>query len=268
MVGFRKRTYGGSASSGTKRRRTSGKSTRRFRRTRRSKNTSYSSKSTGTSSFGYKRSRLNVRKYRKALWDGTQFKAHYRSIGGVANVTGTPASPVLARSTVYNAIDNGVNSTFWLATGGAIDIDGGTVPTFEDDIILRGGVLAVDISNTDALSTDVITMKVILGIAPDLPSTGGFNSATRPIGWDATMFPEFRSFIMKRVWKEWNLVIKPGDRVTLKHKLSITKIDQAKWNASGGRPYWIVVANSSSAATIADYTFTTYYSLSFSGDTS
>jgi len=230
------------------------------------KSSAYSTLSTGASKFGFKTKKTSNRAFRNALWKDTLYKAHYRSIGGVLNTFDTPANAVLERSVVYNAIDNGTNTTFWLTTGGAQDVDGATVPFFESDITLRGGVCGVHISNVDATANDICSLKVYFGITPNLPSTGGFNSTTRPIGWDPSCFPEFKQYVMKVVLQEWNIELKPGERVTLKRRLGVKKIDKAVWLNSGNRFYWAVVAGNSDSNNAASITFTTFFNVSFSGD--
>lgn len=236
------------------------------RRRRGGKSNSYSTRSSGASGFGYRNRKVSGRAFRRNLFNSTKFSTHWRSVGGVLNTTGSPASAVLSRSIVYNAIDNGVTSSFWLATGGAIDVNGATLPIFRGDIVMRGGVVGAHINNTDATGTDILNVKLMLGIAPDIPNTSGFNSATRPIGWDVTMFPEFSNFVMKSVLKTWDFVLKPQEQMTVKYRMGVRKIDKQEWIASGQRPYWIVILNGPANNNVTDCNFTTFFSLSFTGD--
>jgi len=261
-MAFRKRVY----ATAFRRKNTGGiTKRRRFANKKRygKKSTTYSSLSTRSTNFGFKTKRTSGRIYRKKLWDDTLFKAHYRSCASVSTTTATPASGSLASGIIYQALDPG--SRFWTAAGGAIDVDGGTMPLFTDDIILRGGVCEINFVNTDPDDNDIINFGIYFIRGADNPDLASFNSTSYPKLWDPRIYPEFKGKVGS-ILQRWNFVLKPGEEMTIKRRLRIQKVDIAAWaNQGTGRLYWVVVANSINA-TAATYTYNIGYNVSFSGD--
>lgn len=258
MAGFRKRTYAGKSSKRAfKKRRTA------FKR-RSAKTTSYSTQSTRGNTFGFRTKKIGYKRYKNHLWNSTLFKSHYRSIFSDNAALTTPVDGGLAGSIIYQAIDPGAR--FWTAAGGAIDIDGGTMPLFTDDIILRGGVCDMTIENTDATSTDIANIGVYFVKSSDIPDLSSFNVTTRPRGWEPSAYPEFKEKVGK-ILQKWEVSIKPGEQYSFKRRLGVQKIDIGAWTSYGtGRFYWILVYNSIND-TGASFTHSISFNVSFVGDT-
>lgn len=267
MAGFRKRTFasafkrpGGFRKKGRFNRK------RRFGR-RAQKGAFFGTRDDKAISFGYRGKKISPSLWKKKLWDSTLQKSHYRVAATWIDTISTPANRSQSQSTIYQAQSNG--NLFWGATGGAIDVDGGTIPTFSDDLIIRGGSLSLTVTyvdNTVALG-DHCKVKIMLIKGADNINFSGFNGI-RDANWDSTMFPEFRARVGKVLFqKEFDLGTEIGTAMTFKRRIGIQKIDTEGWGVLGtGRHYWVVTATNPANNAGTDLTLTFGMSMSFSGD--
>lgn len=179
------------------------------------------------------------RVYRRWLWQSTMDKSHYRSVGTAANTAATPANLTDASLTVITP-----GNAFWTAAGGAQQEDTGVaVPTFIGDIVLRGGVSRLTVSNrvdpAGLNNTDCVRVTVFtVWTNRDLP--GFAFPATVPVGWDPSVFPDFQRH--GRVIGKREVLLKPdGEVMELYFRHRIQKIDQNVYTNGGSRLNWFVL---------------------------
>jgi len=242
---------------------------RRRRRTSRFKG--LTNRNSGPVSIGrFRARRIPKRVYRNWLWMSTSQKSHYRSVGSSPSVVTTPATLVDATLFTVTPGGNVAGNVFWIPAGGAQSEDTGVaVPSFIGDIILRGGVSRVSISNridpivtqpTDCVRVTVFTVWT----NKDIP--GFAFPATVPIGWDPSVFPDFQRH--GRVIGRREAILKPdGEALELYYRHRIAKIDQNEFVAGGNRlQYFILVSqmgNSDAAQPeVVDVVTTINYSFS------
>lgn len=255
-----------------KRRRT-GYVTRPFKRRRlvkrsNQKVSTYGNRSDTVSSFRYKARRWSKRRWNRTLWNSTQQKPHFRVAAAWSDAQATPASRLLSRTVIFQAMDNG--SAFWTAAGGAIDVDGGTMPIFNDDLVIRGGSVWCTITYVDSVTVlgDHVKCRLFLVRGAPNVNLSGFNSATRSASWDLTMFPEFKYTIGKVIMsKEFDLGSTQGDSRTIRYRLGVQKIDASAWSAlQTGRLFWVLIMHNPATDDASNVNLTFGMSLSFTGD--
>ena len=269
--GKRKRTYA-PRNSRFKRRRF-GRMARRGRRSGRS-TTAYTSEAAKANSFGFRSRRVRPRAYRKMLWRDSAMKSHYRSVLALSDPFTTVAGTISSQVFYYPTMEFGAR--FWTPAGGAIPIDTAvTVPNFQDDIILRGGMLSMNVCNTGVggIESGDINVTVYLIISDELPSIGALippdgstgSTATFSRDWDITCVPDSKRVFAKRTLLMRNALLKPLDSVKVMHRLRVQKIDQQDYLNDNNKMYWVVKVSSNHGNTDG-YRVTASYNLSFSGD--
>lgn len=227
-----------------KRRRVTG----RFRRTART-NTNRSS--FGISSGGYRTRRTSSRQWRSILWRNTIASTHYRSIGtGVDYPLFTPNNTSQAS---FFRITPG--ATFWLAGSGAQPIDaGGTVPIFNGDIILRGGIVKLTLTNTpnaDGLGSDPVRVNVFAIWTNKFYNSGYTLPTVVPLTWDPQVLPDFVTY-GKVLYRKDFLLKGDGEVAEITHRMRVQKIDKAIFNAGGSRlEFFILLSQTSNTEAVA-----------------
>lgn len=140
-------------------------------------------------------------------------------------------------------------NSFWTVAGGAQPIDaGGAVPTFNGDIVLRGGVSSMCLTNrvnpTDTMPSDPVRVVIFTVWAKSNPAVLAF-PLTVPLSWDPSVVPDFDRY--GRVLSRKEAILK-GDgeclEVFFRHK--IQKIDQAVFNSNGSRLHWFILLSQTS----------------------
>lgn len=189
-------------------------------------------------SVRFRSRKLRPRAYRSALWKDTLFKAHYRSILDRISTVTMPTTSTTSRfgiSPVHGDV------AFWTIPGGLQPINvGANIPTFSDDIVVRGGFGSITFTNVDA--NDSIRVKLYLvrtGPNPDLATLPADQSeiALSASLIDPTVIPDFQLF--GRVVKNFDILLLPGQRpVTFFQRIPIQKLDQVVFQANGGNRYW------------------------------
>jgi len=204
-------------------------------------------------------------------------KAHYRSIFALTNSFPTSGGSISATVFYYPCIEFGAR--FWTAAGGALPIDTAVpVPTFQDDIILRGGMINMNVSNTPeggGFGGDVqdLIVTVYLMISDETPSLGALippnGSVTAPAvfsrDWDITCVPDCKRVFAKRVLLTKRVLLKPTDSVNVSYRLRIQKIDQEDYLNDNNKMWWVIKV-ASNGSSVDNFRVTASYNLSFSGD--
>jgi len=241
------------------------KRTGKFIRRRRGRNSSsYSTKAGAAVSLPYKARRISRRLWNKKLWDSTLQKQHYRSNGALSGAITTAASQGQVSITGAQAMDNGV-SVFWTAAGGAIEANAGAgVPTFEGDVIIRGGIVGFKLFNES--TTIPAQCKVYLIKMAPRPSLANIPVAAN-VGWDPTLVPEFTKDVGKVIFmKEFQL--EALAEMSVERRLSIMKIDPESWSTDAQRFYWLFVCGDPQTVTTVTLRVVTYFNISFTADVS
>jgi len=239
------------------------------RKFRARKSSTYGNKSDSYGGIRYRARRWSRRRWNSTLWSSTQQKSHYRVAATWIDTITTPASATLQRMQIMQATDNG-SGKFWEAGGGALDVDGGTMPLFTDDIVIRGGKVSITITFVDASVAlgDHLKLRIHLVKGAKNVNLTNFNSSARDAAYDSTMFPEFRDVVGRIVLsRSFQLSPEQGSSRTISFRIPIQKVDIGAWSSlSTGRYYWVLMANNpaNNTATVANITMS--MNLSFSGD--
>lgn len=243
-----------------------GKRSKRMKRTvvrrRRSRRTSnFTSQSGAVRGLGFaKRRRITGAQYRRHLFNGSQFKAHYRSILTEAAGLSTPATigtGSVARVRAFNS-----NNVFYTAAGGAVPIDSTVpVPIFQDDIVVRGGRIGLKLT---APPTETVVCKVWLVWTVAEPSLTLIPpSATT--SWDPTCVPAFRDKVGRIVMYR-EVLIEPSDTASFEWRLRPFKYDKESFLFQGNEFQWLVLFYNTYDANAVEVMFIKDFNLSFSGD--
>lgn len=218
---------------------------------------------TGGGFYFNNRPKLNRRAYRNKLWDSTTDKPHFRSsaMSATSGTTGVTQGngPVGRADLTWIGSD-----AFWTTAGGALDPDGGTVPTFKDDLTVRGGLMTATLSCPPSVS-DVLLARMWIIKTVDNPNFTNVPS-TATISWDPTLIQEFNTRVGRiKMYKEF--LLGPGDAGRIEFKHPIQKYDQTASNTNVSRRYQCIyhISNLTSTSDAA-YDFVKGHNLSFTGD--
>jgi len=237
------------------------------RRTNRRRRTNVTSMtrwaSTGSTENPFRSRKLSARKYRSMLWDSTMFKTHYRSADAQIHTLSTPASQITQNVTHVPADNNGVDF-FWLGNGGAVTPDSGVaMPTLRHDLLLRGGIMTITCTNNVLITAPV--KVTITGVKSGLNYDPTNFNGVYPIGWDYTMFPEFKKSIGTTVCQK-SFILGNQDSATMTMRARIAKIDQDDHATGYRRWYWILRVHNLETGLGQDVTFMKSFNFSFTGD--
>ena len=240
---------------------------RKFSRKRRSgrKSTNWTGNSGKGGGLGFSRRRTSRRQYKNVLWNATIAQTHYRSNASAVTIIVTPSvASSMAVSLQTTRRFNGNN--FWVTAGGAINPDGGTIPTFatNTDLTVRGGIYGIRIANTpDLADTDKDSVYLVRTCKGYLTSSIPITSVA--VGWDPSLIADFQTTIGRVVYKK-NFLIHEGDVIDIERKMFLQKIDQTEYSNLISEYIWLVVYGTSSGVTTKSLACTTYYNMSFVGD--
>jgi len=260
--GFRRRTF----RRRTFRRRSAGRFKRRGRRTN-----AYTAQRGSARALGFRGRRISRGAWKRGLVRSTQFKAHYRSVG--VNVIG----PFVTGTTqgvsiplfVYGVGWAQTPDQFWTIGGGLQQYDAGIgAPTFQDDLIIRGGRVGLHLSLLDGV-TDTVAVRVWwISTVKNSLASAVFPAAfgTQPWGWDPSVFVNFDRLIGKVIHTHETLLGPDNHYCTFEIKHPVKKANQVDW-AQGGPQIGCVVqtTNLTSTSNISLSAVGTW-NLSFSGD--
>jgi len=245
---------------------------RKFVRRRRSgmrKGFSMTNRNSAATSVGTFRTRkTSLRTYRNRLWNDTLFKQHFRSILDTTGNISTPNNTNQATVILINGL-----GTFYTVAGGAVSADSGVlVPSFQGDVILRGGICRLSVSNRapeGAPSIDNVRVTVYACWTTANP-TITFASVV-PTMWDPSVAVEFEKF-GKVLWKKEVILKSDGESVQFYHKFKVQKIDQQIFqnNPRGQSLVWMLMvsqmSNQETAPTAETLDYMTSHNVSFSAD--
>lgn len=241
------------------------------RRRRRSskKSINFTSQSGKGSGLGFSRKRTSRRKFRRLLWDASTAQTHYRSnfafttAINTTNVASTMQVTVIA-SRRFN------NQNFWTTAGGAINPDGGTIPTFvtNGDFTVRGGMYGLRLCNApDVLDSDKDAIQVIVYLVRSTKNWNSTNLPTSvPVGFDPSLVQDFQTNIGKVVYKK-EFLLEDQNVAVIEKRMGLSKIDISEYQNSQSEFIWIILAGISSGTTVKSVNCVSYYNMSFVGDT-
>lgn len=228
--------------------------------------------------FAFRSKKLSKKAYRRALYNATRFKTHYRTVFAATDTQPTPNNVTFITATAYAALSTLSLSEFWHSTtGGLQDPSFGEVPSWAGatdandplTIILRGGRLWMTCSlGLGTVDTCKIRVQLVFakqgsrnvtdtaasntvgipGAAGGWLGTTGINvngagfttGTTRPIGWDISQAPDFEEYFYKPV-VDRSMDLKAGDAVTVYWKVKPVKIDVGPFkDGACYAPYWFV----------------------------
>lgn len=229
------------------------KTVRRYRKrrsTRVRKNAFVTSQRGGSTTLYMSRRKpmMSARAYRNNLWKSTEQKEHFRSYATFTNSITTPASATTKAVSLATMYDE----QFYTTAGGATNNN-----TYAGDIIIRGGLCTLHMTNGQAVTLKVEVYKLyIKDLVPIF---------TTPIGlaWDPTNFADFQQYFT--IAERRTFDIEPGDTATMMHKLRVRKVDQSISAAVTRQPAWLICVNNPSATAVSLAT-TLSHNMSFSAD--
>lgn len=260
---------------GYRRTRRSRRRTRRYGQ-RRMRETATSTQWGKPVTLSYRSRRRGTRSgYRSTLFNTTKFKAHYRSVlNGAGNFNTTndiaTASVHLQRA-LFALQARGGGNGFYQALGGALPIDAGvSVPTFNGNIILRGGIARCSVQNNDG--TNSIRAEVISIWSNAHPQDKFATDFTVPAEWDPTCEADFHRF--GKILNRKLVYLKPRENLLVTHRFAPQKIDQPEFigsddilsdQPSGSTLFWMIkIVPCNTVATNVIWSNT--WNVSFSGD--
>lgn len=244
---------------------------RRRRFGRRSRLQGITNRMSGASSIGrFRTRRTRPSTFRRRLWQSTQDKSHYRSVGAAATAVSTQGGGNGMTQATLTVITPG--NQFWTTGGGAVSEDAGVaLPTFVGDIILRGGISKLSVSNrvggTEVSPTDNVRVTIFtVWTQPDIPPFT-FPAAV-PITWDPSVFGDFQRY-GKVIGKKEAILQAHGDSVEVTFRHRIQRIDQNVHFNLGSRLVWFVLVSemsNSDTNTVETVDIVNSISYSFVGD--
>lgn len=242
---------------------------RRTNRRRGKKTSQWTSQKGGGAGISMRGRRQSVRTFKRMLWNATQAGTHFRSNFSLSTNLATTALPATMSPTVIASRRLGGNN-FWVTAGGALNPDGGAMPTFatNTDITVRGGMFGIRIGNApDALDTDKDAISCIVYLVKTTKAWSSTNvPASMNVGWDPTLVQDFQTNIGRVILRK-NFLVNEGDCFTVERRMGISKIDQTEYAASINEFVWIVIVGNVTATAPKNLVVTTYFNLSFVGDT-
>lgn len=211
-------------------------------------------------SLGFRSRKLVRRRWNSMLWNTTLQKEHYRS-NLAQHFTISATNSPLMNYTVQNALN--FANPFWLAAGGAVSTDAVAVPSFDGDIILRGGKIGLLLSNpiADTTSIRVQVMLIRTGLNVDPTITG----TTVSVGWDPSLAVDFPSRVGKVIYRK-DILLENSSTSEVEYRVKIQKIDQDNFLSNKYTYRWFIMACNPEATGSTSLAITRYYNLSFSAD--
>lgn len=268
MVFGRKRVYAGPMRQG--RNKKFKRSFRRRRFTRGKKTSAWTSQSAGAGGIAFKRHRFKRKVLNRLLYNSSAVSTHYRSNSSISTTVASPALSIGTMTVLLNSTRRFGGLNFFVAAGGAINPDGGAMPTFatNSDITVRGGMYGIRVSNApDLADTDKDALSCVLYLIRT-PKGASFTNlpATVPLGWDPSLIQDFQTNVGKVVMRK-NFMLQEGECMTIEKRMFIQKIDQTEYASNISEYMWLVLIGNTSTTSSHNAVVTTYFNLSFVGDT-
>jgi len=231
-------------------------------------------------SQGFRKRKTGVRRWRQIITRDTEAKQHYRSVQeAIQPMSG--AALVFPRAAVFlipalNSTDGFIEfaaNPFWTGgNGGAQDPDWATaLPVFASDIILRGGIARISITNTEDINIRVKCYALWSHTRPWMTIYSTINNTNASFEWDPSIVPDFSTRFAKTLYMR-EVMLKPNDSFEMVHRFKPQKIDRLRFAGAAGEPqgntlWWGVALASMQANTLSNAVqCVTSYNVSFSGD--
>jgi hypothetical protein len=164
---------------------------------------------------------------------------------------------------------------FWAA--GVQPLNGGAaIPTFNGDVVLRGGIARLTVG---AYPENVILRVRVWAVwaekKPDIDIYNGLNNTNIQVEWDPSCLPDF-STSFGRILYSKQAVVPVGEVFEIVHRFKPQKIDQAVFRgqaapleAAGNQLWWLLSITSLDVNGISSpVTCVNSWNLSFSSDAS
>lgn len=236
--------------------------TRRRGTLSRTRGVSWTTQSAGSRGLGYKNRKTSARNWHRILWRDTAAKSHFRSNAAQSSTVTTPVSAALMITNQRQALN--ATGTFWTAAGGTVPLDvGATVPTFNGDIILRGGKVGISFYNSSATVPLYIQLFLVRDVPRDVLTNIPLNPA---VGWDHTHVPEFFTDIAKYIITQKQFTLLPNGVAQTEVRLKPMKIDQQDWITDQQQLTWLIAVTDYDGVAANVVRITHYHNVSFSGD--
>ena len=201
------------------------------------------------------------------LWNSTLQKAHYRSTGNTTSTLPSSATVGIGAVQVIQPLfigTPGPTTAFWTSTGGLQPLDTGVaVPTFDSDIILRGGRIGMTFVAAETVTDDVgITMYTVW-----TAKNADFTKVPSTITWGGNLdsAPDFAEF-GKILNKQEYIVNNRYPAVQVERRLKVQKIDQNDFEEGGSQIVYIAVLTNLVNSAAVNINFIVHHDVSFSAD--
>lgn len=215
----------------------------------------------------FRSKRLSRRRWNNMLWNNTLQKQHYRSNIAFSTSINTPATATTMTILGLEALRFAGN-TFYTAAGGAIAPDTAqSLPVFTGDIVIRGGIMGIQITNT--LNTALADGSVIRGTIYLVKTALDYTptAITNPVnyGWDPTLTPDFRTKIGRVLYKK-NFLLKDTESASIEYRLRIEKMDVGDYTNNKNAYVWFILAGNVDSIVAHNLFIQEYYNMSFVAD--
>lgn len=228
--------------------------------------TSFTSQSGVANSFGFKSKKLSLRAYRGMLWRDSIMKQKWRTCQAFTQSQLSAADSSKYSIVLYDAFGNSA-SPFWTPLGGTVQADLGTaVPTFIGDIIVRGGILGVRVTN-QAADASPLEIRIILFRTSTRQGSAPPVIANQSVGFDMTHLTDFNNFYGKPLVNK-TVLLENSNVAEVKYRLKVQKVDQFEYSQFTKRYYWMIGVGNAETAVAVNATVTQYWNAAFVADAS
>jgi len=241
---------------------------RKYRRGYGKKMSQFTSTNGSGRGVGFAKRRFKPRLFRRQLYNSSMTAKHYRACHSSTTGLTTPGTTT-TMSTSLQTSRRFSGAAFWTTSGGAINPDGGAMPTFvtDGDITVRGGVYGLrlcNLPNTNDVDKEPLQVIVYL-----IRTSKGFSLTNFPAtvtnGWDPSLVQDFQTNIGKIVLRR-NFLLKDGEVFCLERRMSVQKVDPTEYAGTISEMVWAVLIGNAATTTTGSVAITTYYNMSFVGD--
>lgn len=230
----------------------------------------------------FRRRRISRKRFKRLLWNNTITATKYKSYLAQSGTTATPASLTSATVGAYFAagISNHAYEPFWTVNGGLTSLSQaiGTIsdptessPTFNSDIVIRGGTLTLTICNnteTADANNDIVEARVLLiKTGPNWTANKSyFENAVIP-GVSLRGITRDEKSNLGYICLEKAFLIKDGESATVNYRLPCQKINVGDYMNERYAYLWYTVVANKFVATAQSCSVMTSHNITFCGDT-
>jgi len=241
----------------------------RFRRRGRRNGRTTTNRASTATTIGFRSRKTSTRAFRRMLWRDTLNQTHHRSLLDQTVVISTPNN--ITQGTL--SILEGLPNSFWTSAGGTLAHDTATpVPLFSGDLVLRGGISRITLTNrvnpVDTMPSDPVRVSIFAVWTKKVPALLTFPSPV-PTMWDPSTVPDFLSY-GRVLFKREALLKGDGEVISCYFRYKVQKIDRPVFLGNGGRLQWFVVvsqtSNTEAIAAPENVDVVLSHNVSFTGD--